>query len=540
MASLLRQIVAGPRARHPQAGLDLCYVTDYSPSGVWPKKAYRNPLDQLVAWLDRKHGQDWTIFEFRAEGTGYPDSEVYNRIHHFPWPDHHPPPFAVMPNLMAAMRNWIQRLDEEGGDVSEKKPKRVAVVHCKAGKGRSGTVACSYLISEEGWKRDDALQRFTERRMRTGFGQGVSIPSQLRYVGYVDRWTNSMGKTYVERPVEILEVHIWGLRDGVKAAIEGFVDNGKKIRQFHTFTREEKNIVEGGDVPSKKTHLSDLKKQSNVLSTPDHVTPNSSTISLNSPASNTETVILKPSKPVILPTSDVNIDFERRNKATAGFTMVTSLAHVWFNCYFEGGYEGYDSGVFAIEWEAMDGIKGSYRKGTKSLDRLKVVWRYAKRVGDDAPLERVITEPAKGEPVPEVTPPNWRGEDDTESKPSDGFDSGRPGGKAITMGAMVNSGAESLGKELGLRKSHPDSTNVSRASSMRKDHEETTAGASTDVTDAQAYDSSEEGVKTYGVQEEKEGRQDTKVGHAMETGLAKAAHIVAKMRSDGYDGNHQG
>ena len=28
MASLLRQIVAGPRARHPEAGLDLCYVTD--------------------------------------------------------------------------------------------------------------------------------------------------------------------------------------------------------------------------------------------------------------------------------------------------------------------------------------------------------------------------------------------------------------------------------------------------------------------------------------------------------------------------------
>lgn len=29
MASILRQIVAGPRARHPEAGLDLCYVTDY-------------------------------------------------------------------------------------------------------------------------------------------------------------------------------------------------------------------------------------------------------------------------------------------------------------------------------------------------------------------------------------------------------------------------------------------------------------------------------------------------------------------------------
>lgn len=30
MASILRQIVAGPRARHPEAGLDLCYVTDNS------------------------------------------------------------------------------------------------------------------------------------------------------------------------------------------------------------------------------------------------------------------------------------------------------------------------------------------------------------------------------------------------------------------------------------------------------------------------------------------------------------------------------
>lgn len=28
MASLLRQIVAGPRVPHPQTDLDLCYVTD--------------------------------------------------------------------------------------------------------------------------------------------------------------------------------------------------------------------------------------------------------------------------------------------------------------------------------------------------------------------------------------------------------------------------------------------------------------------------------------------------------------------------------
>jgi len=66
--------------------------------------------------------------------------------------------------------------------------KRVIVGHCKAGKGRTGTVLCSYLMSEEGWTKDEALKRFTQRRMRPGFGSGVSIPSQLRYVGYVERW----------------------------------------------------------------------------------------------------------------------------------------------------------------------------------------------------------------------------------------------------------------------------------------------------------------------------------------------------------------
>ena len=146
---LLRQLVASPRARHAEAGLDLCYVTDFliatsGPSGTYPQVAYRNPLKDLVKFLDSKHGENWAIWEFRAEGTGYPDEEVYNRIRHYPWPDHHPPPFSLIPLIMASMRNWLKGKDADGKE-------RVAVVHCKAGKGRSGTVSASYLISEEGW-----------------------------------------------------------------------------------------------------------------------------------------------------------------------------------------------------------------------------------------------------------------------------------------------------------------------------------------------------------------------------------------------------
>lgn len=517
---------------------------------MWPKKAYRNPTDHLVKFLDRKHGEDWAIFEFRAEGTGYPDSEVHNRIHHFPWPDHHPPPFAILPNLMAAMRNWSQGL-ETSDEPDDKRRRRVVVVHCKAGKGRSGTASCSYLISEENWNREDALQRFTERRMRVGFGQGVSIPSQLRYVGYVDRWTNDFGKKYVERPIEIVEVHVWGLRDGVKVAVEGYVDEGKRIKTFHTFTRGEKTVIEEGAVPENRAPMSkgDIRKDDEYITSPvdDPASPASTGPTLNNNYTGSfQTVILKPSSPLVLPTSDANIDFERRNKANyTGLTMVTSIAHVWFNAYFEGGHEGHDSGMFEIEWDAMDGIKGSARKGTRALEKLEVVWKYV----DNPGLERMITQPKQGEHVPEIRPADWKGEDpkkESEAKHSVDVDSNRPGGAALTMGAMVEEGADSLGKELGLRKAKPESADISRASSIK---EAAPARKSVDLTEAEQHEE-DEGVKPHVPDdpedhvtdqatkvrvEELEGRQDTKAGQYMEIGMAKVASIVSRWKSKEED-----
>ncbi|KAF2165078.1 hypothetical protein M409DRAFT_24466 [Zasmidium cellare ATCC 36951] len=445
---LLRQLVASPRARHAEAGLDLCYVTDFliatsGPGATYPQVAYRNPLKDLVKFLDSKHGDNWAIWEFRAEGTGYPDEEVYNRIRHYPWPDHHPPPFSLIPLIMASMRNWLKGKDAEGKE-------RVAVVHCKAGKGRSGTVSASYLISEEGWTAEDAKQRFTDRRMRPGFGAGISIPSQVRWINYVDRWTKN-GKIYVERPVEIVELHVWGLRNGVKIAVEGFVDEGKIIKTFHTFQKAERQVVRGDirretgfadvaldlmgkkktdDVGERVKEAEQAEKEAERTNTDDSL-----------PAGGD--VVFRPSSRVVLPSSDVNIDFERRNKSKyGGFAMVTAVAHVWFNVFFEGnGPEnkgvGDDSGVFDIDFDAMDGIKGSLRKGTRCFDRMSVVWKAM-------PLDRqpsvVITEPSEGEEVEQKRPADWRGGDKQ---------------------------SEDTEKKLGLREANSESAAVSRASSVR-------------------------------------------------------------------------
>lgn len=327
-----------------------------------------------------------------------------------------------------------------------------------------------------------ALQQFTERRMRPGMGKGVSIPSQLRWLGYVDRWAKH-GKVYVERQVEVLEVHCWGLRDGVKIQVEGFVEDGKLIKNFHTFTGEEREVVRGevkktgmtqvvsevmyknglGGSSSNSTKK-DPKSSQQEGATGDAKNPGKASLdkqasldgvvsarsSRESLPTGTGDVVFRPSKRVVLPTNDINIDVERRNNAAFDLTMVTAVAHVWFNAFFEGhGPEqngiGDDSGVFEIDWLAMDGIKGSSRKGTQAFERIAVVWRALS--ADEGSTCKIITEPKEGEEVQQTDPADWKGAKGVE--PSED-------------------------KDLGLRKASPtnSTTNVSKANSIREENEQ--------------------------------------------------------------------
>ena len=125
--------------------------------------------------------------------------------------------------------------------------------------------------------------------------------------------------------------------------------------------------------------------------------------------------------------------------------MVTAVAHVWFNAYFEGnGPEQNgrpdDSGVFEIDWDKMDGIKGSSRKGARAFDRLAVIWKVYDPEPGQGRKEEIIHEPSIYSPVPEMRPANWQGCNETS-----------PG----------------LVKDLGLRTESPASAEVSKANSVK-------------------------------------------------------------------------
>ena len=126
--------------------------------------------------------------------------------------------------------------------------------------------------------------------------------------------------------------------------------------------------------------------------------------------------------------------------------MVTSVAHVWFNTFFEGQgpeNEGVpdDSGVFELEWDAMDGLKGSSRKGTRAFDKFALVW---KAVDASRKSRTVVDEPKEGEEVEQTEAADWRGE----------------------------YGASNTLKKLGLRADDSGSESVSRASSVQSKKEE--------------------------------------------------------------------
>ncbi|XP_063058904.1 putative tyrosine-protein phosphatase TPTE isoform X1 [Engraulis encrasicolus] len=184
LEKVTRRMVSENKRRYQKDGfdLDLTYVTDRVIAMSFPSSGkqslYRNPIKEVARFLDAKHLDHYKVYNLCSE-KAYDPQNFHYRVERVMIDDHNVPSLEDMLKYTANVREWMSE-----------DSRNVIAIHCKGGKGRTGTLVCTWLIDSDQFESaQESLDYFGERRtdksMSSKF-QGVETPSQSRYVGYYE------------------------------------------------------------------------------------------------------------------------------------------------------------------------------------------------------------------------------------------------------------------------------------------------------------------------------------------------------------------
>ena len=176
--------------------LDLTYVTKKIIATSFPSEGfmscYRNNIIDVARFLDEKHGIEkfgehrFWVYNLCSE-MSYDETVFHDQVRRVCIPDHNVPTVAQMIAFVEEANKWLEENEDN-----------VVVIHCKGGKGRTGTMIC-ILNLYRGIFRDAETSlsyfgdRRTDERVDDKF-QGVETASQIRYVSYYEKLMRSQGK----------------------------------------------------------------------------------------------------------------------------------------------------------------------------------------------------------------------------------------------------------------------------------------------------------------------------------------------------------
>ncbi|MCQ2819908.1 MAG: hypothetical protein MJ252_21800 [archaeon] len=174
--NFFRKKVSGQKKRlvDDKYDLDLSYITPRIIAMAFPasglEKLYRNSIDEVSEFIKEKHGTNFRVINLANRKYDY--SKFNNQVDEYEWIDHHAPPIGILFQICAKIYQFLAK-DE----------RNVAIINCQAGKGRTGTVICCLLLFSGLFPTTkDAFDYYSAKRFQKG--QGVTQPSQRRYVNY--------------------------------------------------------------------------------------------------------------------------------------------------------------------------------------------------------------------------------------------------------------------------------------------------------------------------------------------------------------------
>uniref|UniRef100_A0A673KFH7 Phosphatidylinositol 3,4,5-trisphosphate 3-phosphatase TPTE2-like n=1 Tax=Sinocyclocheilus rhinocerous TaxID=307959 RepID=A0A673KFH7_9TELE len=261
LEKVTRRMVSENKRRYQKDGfdLDLTYVTERVIAMSFPSSGkqalYRNPIREVARFLDTKHLDHYKVFNLCSE-KGYDPKFFHYRVERVMIDDHNVPSLQDMLRYTACVREWMAA-----------ESNNVIAIHCKGGKGRTGTMVCTWLIDSDQFESaQESLDYFGERRtdksMSSKF-QGVETPSQSRYVGYYEIMKNQYNRQLPpQKSLKIKSIRIHsiagvGKGNGSDLKVKIIV---KQELVFQCVCAKQQNCAVFPDTGSNLTHICGLPK----------------------------------------------------------------------------------------------------------------------------------------------------------------------------------------------------------------------------------------------------------------------------------------
>ncbi|EFC44365.1 predicted protein [Naegleria gruberi] len=233
MPTFVRRLVSKNKKRLQEDNfdLDLTYITDNVIAMGFPSEGvesiYRNPRDEVVDFLSTKHGNKYKVYNLCSE-RDYNDEIFEGRVARFPFDDHQSPLFDSVLEFCVDVHEFLK----DGKN-------NAAVVHCKAGKGRTGVMICCYLLFSQTCKTAlDSLHFYGDKRTKDA--KGVTIPSQRRYCYYFEQYLRNQ---FALRGS--VKLHRVTLREYTKSKYYITIKNLKREEVFSS--KQDQNVTSSDD-----------------------------------------------------------------------------------------------------------------------------------------------------------------------------------------------------------------------------------------------------------------------------------------------------